>query len=1109
MADEQAQFESLLQNLMSTDNEVRTHSEEAYESVPPVTKIPFLIRITNNANAAVEVRTMASVLLRRLYTSTFEEFWPEFPPDMQNSIKDQHLVGIQNEATATIRKKMCECTAEFARNMLDENGTNTWPDVLKFLFDCANSPTADLRESALLILSIVPGIFGNQQNHYLDVIKQMLNRCLADQANPKVRFMAVKATVAIVLGNEKDSNLLHSFQELLPGILQGVTDSIETMDDDSMLKCVIDLAENVPKYLRHQLEPVVTLCMKIVGNTEMSDQYRQLAMEVIVTLSETAPAMIRKFSGKFLNDFVPQVLRMMVELEEDPDWAVADEIEDEDNDSNAIAGESALDRLACGLGGKTMLPHILNNIPQMLGNSDWRYRHAALMAISACGEGCHRQMEQMLGTIMDAILPFLQDPHPRVRYATCNALGQMSTDFGPVFQKKFHAKVVPALLMVMDDIANPRVQAHAGAALVNFSEDCPKSILIPYLDPIIQKLEMVLTLKFKELLDKGTKLVLEQVVTTLASVADTAEEKFIQYYDRFIPCLKYIINNATSKELRLLRGKTIECISLIGLAVGKDKFMQDCSDVMQLLLKTQTDWEEIPEDDPQISYMISAWARMCKILGKEFEQYLPLVMGPVLKAASIKPEVALVDNEDMKALENDTNWQFVTLGDQQSFGIRTAGLEEKATACQMLVCYARELKEAFAEYTEQVVKIMVSHLKFYFHDELESSCVSGVRIAATESLPYLLECAKIRGADYRLNMWQYICPELLKAIDSEPDNDIKSEHLNALAHCIEKMGCGCFTPEQLLELVGILTKILSEHFDRQAARQEKRKDEDYDDDVEETLIEEDDEDVYILSKVSDVMHGLFSTHKDAILPFFDQLLPLFVKLLGAERPWADRQWSLCIFDDLVEHTGAVSLNYQQYFLQPVVHYVCDKQPEVRQAASYGIGIMAQFGGQGYSQALTEAMPLLLKVIQDPESRVQENLSATENCISAVMKICKYNPTSVSVDEILPHWLSWLPVWEDEDEAVHVYGYLCDLIEMNHPLVLGENNQNLPRIMSIIAEAFLKDAITPTSDVGKRLANIVRQVQNNGEIFQACLAQLNEHQQQVLSSAMSESASPPS
>ena len=39
--------------------------------------------------------------------------------------------------------------------------------------------------------------------------------------------------------------------------------------------------------------------------------------------------------------------------------------------SNSIAGESALDRLACGLGGKTMLPHILNSIPQMLANSKY------------------------------------------------------------------------------------------------------------------------------------------------------------------------------------------------------------------------------------------------------------------------------------------------------------------------------------------------------------------------------------------------------------------------------------------------------------------------------------------------------------------------------------------------------------------------------------------------------------------------------------------------------------------------------------------------------------------------------------------------------------------
>ena len=42
-------------------------------------------------------------------------------------------------------------------------------------------------------------------------------------------------------------------------------------------------------------------------------------------------------------------------------------------------------------------------------SADWRYRHAALMAISACGEGCHQQMENVLSSIVEAIIPFLQD----------------------------------------------------------------------------------------------------------------------------------------------------------------------------------------------------------------------------------------------------------------------------------------------------------------------------------------------------------------------------------------------------------------------------------------------------------------------------------------------------------------------------------------------------------------------------------------------------------------------------------------------------------------------------------------------------------------------------
>ena len=47
-----------------------------------------------------------------------------------------------------------------------------------------------------------------------------------------------------------------------------------------------------------------------------------------------------------------------------------------------------------------------------------------------------------------------------------------------------------------------------------------------------------------------------------------------------MPLLKFMISNANTPELRLLRGKTIECVSLIGLAVGGEKFSPDASEVL-------------------------------------------------------------------------------------------------------------------------------------------------------------------------------------------------------------------------------------------------------------------------------------------------------------------------------------------------------------------------------------------------------------------------------------------------------------------------------------------------------------------------------------------------
>lgn len=99
--------------------------------------------------------------------------------------------------------------------------------------------------------------------------------------------------------------------------------------------------------------------------------------------------------------------------------------------------------------------------------------------------------------------------------------------------------------------------------------------------------------------------------------------------------------------------------------------------------------------------------------------------------------------------------------------------------------------------------------------------------------------------------------------------------------------------------------------------------------------------------------------------------------------------------------------------------------------------------------------------------------------------------------------SWLPVVEDHDEAPHVYGYLCDLIQANHAAVLGANNANLPRILQIIAEAFNSCVIEPKNEVGTRMLQIVNQLQSNQELFKACYELLNAEQREALTDACTE------
>eukprot|EP00047_Mylnosiga_fluctuans_P003070 m.227329 g.227329 ORF g.227329 m.227329 type:complete len:1114 (+) comp11571_c0_seq1:98-3439(+) len=1078
-------FDELLLASLSSENAVRENSEtqltELLDNQPDTLAVYFLYAMRHSPH--LEAKQTAAVLFRRYSfhaTDDQASFWPRCQPATQAALKVELLESLGDDAPSDVRHKISDAVAHVAKNISfaqmklaaeqqQQPQEHFWPELLQRLWTFMQSPSPALRESALRIFSVVPSVFGDQLTRYINEVATVLNVGLQDAANIDVQLAAAKAFVTFIQNIKNEHR--GPFVSLIPVVLQVVNLCLERGKIDGAqicLEALIDLAETEPKFFRTMLRDVVQSMALMASNTQLDDGCRTLALEVVVSLTDQAPGMMRKMPD-FVQTVIPVCLKMMMELEMDDDWSRTDSTEDMlDLDTPSSVGEQDLDRICCNLGGEVVFEFALQSIGTMVGRPEWEARHAALMAISAIGEGCYKKMREHLRAIVDAVIPLLRDPNPRVRFAACNALGQMSTDFMPRehrqtavgFQSLFHAQVIPGLCEATRDAAHPRVQAHAAAAIVNFCDGAARTTLEPYLDMILTHLGQLLSSQYI--------IVQEQVVTTIATVADAAQEHFAKYYASFIPHLKHILYNAREKSHRLLRAKTMECVTLMGLAVGKDIFSADSPEVTAILQEMQANSDE---DDPSVSYTLSSWARVCQILGKDFAPYMGAAIMPLLRSVKIKPDIITLEEDEDIDDENRDDWQLMSIDDQK-LGIKTSALEEKRTACEMLCIYARQLQGSFAPFVQQVLPISLGLLKFYFED--------GVRMYSAALMPYMLravqDCeAPGYGPAAAQAVWlQQIANPLMECIKSEYDPDAVVMELDALRDCLEVVGNEGLPGDLLSVLTQVLADLLNDYKTRCSDRQEARtKDEDYDAQGELALKEEESHDNSILNEVCDVVHVLFDIKRVDFLPYWDNLLNYFILMIEPSRAAADRQWAICVFDDLVEACGPSSAAYAHLFAGRILESITDSEPEVRQAACYGIGAMALHGGPEYTQILQQALPRLVSVINDQSAKAIGNIDATENAISAVAKIMRNPANGVPLDQGLTMLVGWLPFTEDQEEADFVYTYLCDLIEGQAQQIM--NPAILVRVLDHFATTHGNGVLYDT--VEERIVGAVKHVRN--------------------------------
>lgn len=462
---------------------------------------------------------------------------------------------------------------------------------------------------------------------------------------------------------------------------------------------------------------------------------------------------------------------------------------------------------------------------------------------------------------------------------------------------------------------------------------------------------------------------------------------------------------------------------------------------------------------------------MCRVLGAEFIPYLPAVIQPLMQLASAKADIQLLDDEDEVArIESEEGWELVPLKGK-FIGIKTSTLDDKNTAIELIAVYAQNLEAAFAPYVPKIMEeIALPGLAFFFHDP--------VRVASAKAIPPLLESTKKAHGDKSpelQDLWAKTVEKVLEVLTNEPTIETLADMYQCFYECVELMGKDCLNSNQLGTFITSAETVLQDYQSRVKARAEERAedapakntngvlsgaDDDEDEPSEDMLLAIED-DATLLSDMNKAFHAITKTHTTAFLPHWERLMSYYTSF--ANSPNSDstqRQWALCIYDDVLEFCGPESARYQQVVLPALAAGVQDANAANRQAACYGVGVAAQKGGEPWSQFAAECLEPLFNVCAKSDARDEEQVFATENASAAITKILRFNSSKVpNPERIVEAWINaanTLPINNDEEAAPYAYMFVAELIEKGNPVVA---TQGVPaRLFANVASALEGETI---------------------------------------------------
>lgn len=1022
MSQEATQMATLLSALTQPNTEaIRSAEAELKPILKDPRSVPALMEILSATGDTQNegIRLTAAVLLRKRLNTHYSGFEAETKSSFQGKV----LSILAQELSRSVRHGLASIAA-----MVAKIESARWPELLQFINTASQDTNPDARELAFFLLTEMTETVGEHLKEEFPQMAGMFDKGLTDP-DSKVQISSVKA-LGQLLSYLADEPHVDSFSLLLPKIMDVSSQCLLRGDEETVsvtLDVLYDLAYSPSPSVTSHLATTIRFCMTVLVNPNVDMGVRDSAALVVATLAECKPKKFGKEEA--LLNTVIESLFVLIEnckesaagalFESNPAWKEdvtagdGDNADDDfDSPTETSMAQGTLDMLACELPKKYIFQPVITRCVARLSSQQPGQRKAGIACLGVMAEGCSEPIRQHLSEIIPHVLNAAGDTDAQVRECACFALGQLSEHCQPEILC-YSTQVLPTVFALLDD-ATVSVQATSCYVLEMFCERLEPEGVRPLLDSLVRKLASML-----ETTDKRS--VQEMAVAALAATAVAAEEEFAPYISGVATLMQKLMS-LEEEKMYSLRGRALECMGHMAIAVGKEHFRPYFTNTMMCACEGLTlDSVDLHE------FAYAVFANLSKVMGEEFSTVLSDLV-PHLTAA-IKQDEGQVESTGGEA-------KFSGLDDSDDeddegnyvLHVRTALLEAKKGAITALGEMAAHTGAAFVPFLETSMETL-SKAAENWHPLIKAECAEAIpsMVIPTVAANHGGEISWTKGdvtsptplSQHTTLVVAAVMNQLLTLMKDE-DPDTAGKACEGVQSVIELCG-----PHALLAVAEPMLSILHDLISRKAPCQIIH-------DEDEVPGEDDEDHAPYMTSVCDLIGAITRVMGVQFTAQLGTFLPPICVFVKSSRPASDRAMAIgCLGEIAQEMEGAIAEFWPTIFLPAVLAGLADTDENVRRNAAFCAGVCAEGLGEKATKDYPQMMQALSPLFGTDISLGDAAAACIDNAAAALSRMIMTSPADVPLNQVLPVVLKSLPLKNDMTENETVYKCILGLISLNN------------------------------------------------------------------------------